>query len=48
MRFPQSVELGHSNRVSGDDRSLTALGERDVTIAATEQRAGAALLGDDH
>jgi hypothetical protein len=100
MRFPQSVELGHSIRVSGDDRSatgsavweceslsireavvgnqtmrqaarlaasqayakrrreraqrdrrleklaievLTALGERDATIAATEQRAGAAL-----
>jgi hypothetical protein len=104
MRFPQSVELGHSNRVSGDDRSatgnavweceslsireavvgnqtmrqaarlaasqayakrrreraqrdrrleklaievLTALGERDATIAATEQRAGA-VAGDDH
>jgi hypothetical protein len=26
---------------------LTALGERDATIAATEQRAGAAFTGDD-
>jgi hypothetical protein len=100
MRFPQFMLLGHSRRVSGDDRSatgnavgeceslsireavvgkqtirqaarlaaseayarrrrerdqrdrrleklaievLTALGERDATIAATEQRAGAAL-----
>jgi hypothetical protein len=27
---------------------LTALGERDAVIAATEQRAGAALQSDDH
>jgi hypothetical protein len=27
---------------------LTALGERDATIAATEQRTGAAFAGDDH
>jgi hypothetical protein len=27
---------------------LTALGERDATIAATEERAGRRLAGDDH
>ena len=27
---------------------LTATGERDAAIAATEQRAGARVAGDDH